>query len=536
MWLNTTTMATEATRKTRPRLLISLSYFCCLYFMLFSFFSCRCCLMANAEFYSSVDSLKVLGNMEATLIQNFRQYLKQQQEDIDNVQRFIKEVKFHHELAIEDIADYIENPINAFTLIKRVVNDWKELYEYLKFSDIKLDIKESLTQFEKGIQLPNDGELQGAIRGLKRLQTIYKLSAVDMAKGEKYGNPLQWRDCFEIGTTLLDDNSYKLAIEWLELSLLKLSDSEESKDIKSAFNKHIKEYLSFAYQGLGETEIAIEYIDDVLKSDPDSNVKITRNILLNTETDADEEDEDVSTIDTNYARLCRGEILKKIPPMSCKLDFKRHPLFILAPLQVEPLLENPPVTLYHNLINDEQISKLLSKTRSKMQRSQVVNGNGTISVEGRVSQQTWVNPKKSKIASLMYKLVGAISGFDMDNAETMQVANYGIGGQYESHHDYLGSDYKSGFVGDRISTNMFYLADVEEGGYTVFPYLDVYSKPIKGSMIMWYNLHKSLDEDERTLHAGCPVLKGSKKIANVWTHSGYQEFRRPCDLQNDSIM
>ncbi|XP_037812179.1 prolyl 4-hydroxylase subunit alpha-1 [Lucilia sericata] len=533
MKLNTTTKATEATRKTRPRLLIPLSYFCCLWFILFSFFSCRCCLMANAEFYSSVDSLKVLGNMEATLIQNFRQYLKQQQQDIDNVQRFIKEVKFHHELAIEDVADYIENPINAFTLIKRVVNDWKELYEFLKFSDIKMDIEESLTQFE-GIQLPNDDELQGAIRGLKRLQTIYKLSADDMAKGEKYGNPLNWRDCFEIGTTLLDDTSFKLAIEWLELSLQKLLDSEESTDIKSAFNKHIKEYLSFAYQGLGETEIAIEYLDDLLESDPDSNVKITKNIILNTETDVDEEDE--STIDTNYARLCRGEILKKLPPMNCKLDFKRHPLFALAPLQIEPILENPPVTLYHNLINDEQISKLLSETRSKMQRSQVVSGNGTISVERRVSQQTWVDPQKSKIANLMYKLVGAISGFDLDNAESMQVANYGIGGQYEAHHDYLGQDYESRYDGDRISTNMFYLADVEEGGYTVFPYLDIYSKPIKGSMIMWYNLHKSLDEDVRTLHAGCPVLKGSKKIANVWTHSGYQEFRRPCDLKNDSIM
>ncbi|XP_065357449.1 prolyl 4-hydroxylase subunit alpha-1 [Calliphora vicina] len=494
-----------------------------------------------SEFYSSVDSLKILGNMEATLIQNYRQYLKLQKRDIDNVQRFIKEVKFHHELAKEDVADYIGNPTNAFTLIKRMVSDWKELFEFLKFRDVKTDIEESLTQFENDFQLPDEGELKGAIRGLRRLQSIYKLNAEDMARGDKYGTSLNWRDCFEIGTTLLDDTSFKLAIDWLELSLLTLQDSEESIEMKSAYIAHIKEYLAFAYQGIGESDIAIEHLDDILENDADASVKLTRNLLLNSETDINEHNE--KSIDNNYARLCRGEILRKLQPLSCKLDSKLHAFFKLSPLQVEPLLLKPPVTLYHNLLNDEQISKLLKETRNRMQRSQVVRGNGSIAIETRVSQQTWVNPKTSVIANMMYKIVGAITGFDMENTETMQVANYGIGGQYEAHCDYLEIynfyylfklDYKTNYHGDRIATNMFYLADVEEGGHTVFPYLDVYSKPIKGAMVMWYNLHKSLHEDPRTLHAGCPVLKGSKKIANIWTHSGYQEFRRPCGLENDS--
>lgn len=43
--------------------------------------------MVNGEFYSSVDSLKILGNMEATLIQNYREYLKLQKQDMNIVQR-----------------------------------------------------------------------------------------------------------------------------------------------------------------------------------------------------------------------------------------------------------------------------------------------------------------------------------------------------------------------------------------------------------------------------------------------------------------
>lgn len=56
---------------------------------------------------------------------------------LPNPNRFLKDVKFHHELAKEDVSDYIENPINAFTLIKRMVNDWKDLFEFLKFQDVK---------------------------------------------------------------------------------------------------------------------------------------------------------------------------------------------------------------------------------------------------------------------------------------------------------------------------------------------------------------------------------------------------------------
>lgn len=43
--------------------------------------------MVNGEFYSSVESLKILGNMEAKLIENYRQYLKLQKRDMNIVQR-----------------------------------------------------------------------------------------------------------------------------------------------------------------------------------------------------------------------------------------------------------------------------------------------------------------------------------------------------------------------------------------------------------------------------------------------------------------
>ncbi len=33
-----------------------------------------------------------------------------------------------------------------------------------------------------------------------------------------------------------------------------------------------------------------------------------------------------------------------------------------------------------------------------------------------------------------------------------------------------------------------------------------------------------------TIHAACPVLVGSKWVANKWFHDVGQEFRKPCGL------
>ena len=58
---------------------------------------------------------------------------------------------------------------------------------------------------------------------------------------------------------------------------------------------------------------------------------------------------------------------------------------------------------------------------------------------------------------------------------TMQVANYGLGGQYSQHTDPHGywdgrtSDPGYAQTGDRLLTIMVYLASVEAGGATSFP-------------------------------------------------------------------
>ncbi|CAN6451152.1 unnamed protein product [Victoria cruziana] len=84
-----------------------------------------------------------------------------------------------------------------------------------------------------------------------------------------------------------------------------------------------------------------------------------------------------------------------------------------------------------------------------------------------------------------------------------------------------------------------YLTDVEKGGETVFPSAEVNDrrrghavdgdlsdcakkgiavKPKRRDALLFFSLHPSADPDERSLHAGCPVIDGEKWSATKWIH------------------
>ena len=52
-------------------------------------------------------------------------------------------------------------------------------------------------------------------------------------------------------------------------------------------------------------------------------------------------------------------------------------------------------------------------------------------------------------------------------------------------------------------------------------------------ILIGFNCILYLTGDFMTRHAACPVIVGSKWVANKWIHESGNEFRRPCDLLPD---
>ena len=80
--------------------------------------------------------------------------------------------------------------------------------------------------------------------------------------------------------------------------------------------------------------------------------------------------------------------------------------------------------------------------------------------------------------------IETITGVPRGNYESFQVLKYETGQKYNVHHDYGAEDVKLA-CGPRILTFFFYLSDVEEGGETAFPSLNIAVKPKRGRAVLW---------------------------------------------------
>jgi prolyl 4-hydroxylase len=98
---------------------------------------------------------------------------------------------------------------------------------------------------------------------------------------------------------------------------------------------------------------------------------------------------------------------------------------------------------------------------------------------------------------------------------------YDIADEYRPHFDWIdptlpGLRQHLEFGGQRVATFILYLSNVDSGGSTSFPSVGLEVIPRKGSALFFLNTDSQFAPDELTLHAGKPVIKGVKFVANKW--------------------
>lgn len=196
---------------------------------------------------------------------------------------------------------------------------------------------------------------------------------------------------------------------------------------------------------------------------------------------------------------------------------------------------SPWVVTFDNFLSDKEVAALI-KTVKRWERSTDVGTTNEIGETGRVlstgrtSSNSWCDKDCESHPNVkqVLKKIETITGVPKQNYESFQILRYEIGQKYDTHHDY-GADDIGLACGPRILTFFLYLSDVEEGGETAFPTLNITVKPKKGRALLWPS---TLDEDPeqidaRTMHAALPVIKGKKFAANSWIHLyNYEEPNR----------
>ena len=185
----------------------------------------------------------------------------------------------------------------------------------------------------------------------------------------------------------------------------------------------------------------------------------------------------------------------------------------------------PAIKRYDNFLSKEECQQIIKLAKPRLQRSTLGPSHG-IGKE-RTSYQTWLKTNELPCLTRCSKTVAEISKTPPENQEDWQVLRYEPGQQYTPHYDACSetaSDYKECIEdtqkrgwGKRMYTFFIYLNDVDEGGETYFPKLNVSFKPKQGTAIFWHNLTDDKSKAHPySEHAGMPVIKGVKWGINVW--------------------
>ena len=175
--------------------------------------------------------------------------------------------------------------------------------------------------------------------------------------------------------------------------------------------------------------------------------------------------------------------------------------------------EEPLVVVLGSVLDDEECEALIQLSKDLLQRSKIGSTKEVSDI--RTSSGAFLTDVKNNILARVEKRVSAIMGIPIEHGEGLHILNYRPGQEYKEHLDYFAPTSKAA-KNNRISTLVLYLNDVEEGGTTFFPKLNLTVCPQKGMAVYFEYFYNDPILNELTLHAGAPVVKGEKWIATQW--------------------
>jgi prolyl 4-hydroxylase len=138
--------------------------------------------------------------------------------------------------------------------------------------------------------------------------------------------------------------------------------------------------------------------------------------------------------------------------------------------------------------------------------------------------------EENPIVKNLTQRIADLVGIKTKHFESFQVLRYEVSQKYDVHHgmfsflplvqelirpnnnekDSTQADFNM-VAGPRVLTFYMYLSDVDEGGGTHFPRLNLTVTPRKGSAVLWpsvTNDHPDSEIEPMTYHAALPVIKG----------------------------
>uniref|UniRef100_A0A8D8T3L3 procollagen-proline 4-dioxygenase n=1 Tax=Cacopsylla melanoneura TaxID=428564 RepID=A0A8D8T3L3_9HEMI len=502
--------------------------------------------------YSSIEAMKSLPPLQANMLSQLETLVAKMRDDlavINATRQTLKTIKLKP----------MKNKIDMFIYLNKLVTFRKHVKSKYKLS---LDANE----------LPTAADVDGNLFSLIVLQSTYNLDINELVRGYirtqngLHHTKLDLLNQLMILTTYYDvHESHVHPIEALHETSLTVNVQNYTQQelvIIGGMYKAISKKLITKHRGY-VLKLFHKIITHFTGNNEDENNKAFINIFLNINNELIEHNLEDILISNNegtnhpawelkkptskwnpykdnphveisldkyrhYSKLCQGEHLSTSKrPLTCYFSTQDNVYYLLRPFKIEQLCLDPLVLVFREFADDSEIQMLIQAGRRQgLMKSWIGQEGKAYDSILRISHNTWLDPLAPELEGFARRVVSALPL--ADEAEAIQINNYGTGGLYTVHLDNFYQKGNPNLSDDRLATFMLYLSDVDSGGATVFPRLNLTFFPQRGSAIFWHNLYSNLSTDYRTLHAGCPVVLGDKWVANKWYSSRGQLFHYPC--------
>jgi prolyl 4-hydroxylase len=191
----------------------------------------------------------------------------------------------------------------------------------------------------------------------------------------------------------------------------------------------------------------------------------------------------------------------------------------------EQIADDPLIQVIDDFVTATERQHIIGQTSGKLDIAFVSAVGAAKESDGRTGSVAWVKHDQTPIVRGLVKRVSNLVGIPVRHAESLQVVHYAETEQYRPHFDAYDMSTEKGKQrtakgGQRLVTALMYLNEVEDGGGTIFPKLDIEVEAKPGRIVIFHNIAdrdvQDLTRNPRSLHGGSPVWGGEKWACNLW--------------------
>jgi prolyl 4-hydroxylase len=186
-------------------------------------------------------------------------------------------------------------------------------------------------------------------------------------------------------------------------------------------------------------------------------------------------------------------------------------------------IERPCAAVLAGVLSPDECDRVIRLAEPRLAPSTVVDPatGEDIVASYRGSFGMFFRPREDAFIAALDARLSAIMGMPGEHGEGLQVLHYPAGAGSAPHYDFLEPSNAANRAslarsGQRVSTLVAYLNDVECGGETTFPHLGWAVSPERGNAVYFEYTNSIGQVDRRTLHAGNRVITGHKWVLTKW--------------------